>query len=807
MWTGIAHFVFKNRLLMIISLGIITIFMAIQIPNLSWSYELFRSVPDNDPDMIQYENFRQQFGEDGNIIAIGILDSSIYTPDKFYKLSLFSDEIGKVEGVNEVLSLPTIKKLVKDQKEKRFRLEDVFTDIPEEQEDLDSMLSEIRNIKFYSGQIYNDSNGATLILVTIDKTVLNSEKRIRITEEITKLGDQFSDKTHIDLKYAGLPFVRSVISGRLKKEMGIFLAISILISGIILWSLFRSWDAVVFPMIIIFVMVIWAMGMLALFGYKITILTGLLPPIIVVIGIPNSIYLLNKYHQEIEKYNNKARALSVMIRRVGIAMLLTNLTTAIGFGSLIFTKIVILREFGIVSSLNVMATFVVSLVLLPAVLSYLPAPKGDQLKHLDFKIVGRFLNGIDLMVHRQKYTIFTVIGVIMIIAIIGIFRIQAVSFMVDDIPTNSDIKEDLAFFEKNFSGIMPLEIVIDTGRKRGVISPQNLKKAEELENFLESDESISRPISVLGFIKAARQTFYNDNPNFYSLPGQQEQAFIFRYFSNNKEQSTLLRSFMDSTGQVMRISMKMADVGSNRLDDLINNKIKPELNRLFDGNPAKAYATGATLLFVKGNNFLISNLKQSLIIAFILISAIMAPLFANKKIIVLSLVSNLVPILITAGLMGFTQIPFKPSTAIVFSVAFGISVDYSIHFLAKYRQELIANHFFVPVAVSKTIREIGTSMIYSAAVLFAGFVIFVWSGFGGTIVLGKLTSVTLLIAMFTNLIFLPSLLLAFDSGKRKPGYHPLIESYDNFYHEDDDEEINVELIKVDKKDIETAKTT
>ncbi len=791
---------------MIVCLAIITIFMASKSRNLSWSYELANTVPANDPDMIRFENFRHKFGEDGNILAIGMLDSAIYTPDKFYKLSLLSNEISKIQGVNEVLSLPTLKMLVKDTKNKKFYLENLFKDIPRDQHTLDSMLQVARNIKFYSGQIYNEKNGATLILVTLDKSVLNTAKRVKITDDILMLGNEFSNITGIKLRYAGLPFVRSVIAGRIKKEMEIFLLISILISGLIMWTFFRSWDSVVFPMVIIGIMVIWAMGTLALFGYKITILTGLLPPIIVVIGIPNSIYLLNKYHQEIEKYNNKARALSVMMRRVGIATLLTNLTTAIGFGSLIFTKIVILRQFGIVASLNVMATFVVSLILLPAVLSYLPSPKGKQLKHLEFKFIDRFLTGVDLLIHRQKYTIFAVISVIVVIATIGIFRIKAISYMVDDLPSNSDIQQDLKFFERNFSGIMPLEIVVDTGRKHGVISPQNLERVNQLEKYLGSIKSISKPVSIVSFIKAAKQAFYNNDSDFYSLPTRQEQAFIFRYFSNNSEQANLLRSFMDSTDQEMRISMKMADVGSHKMDDLIENKIKPEIKKVFAGTDTKAYATGSTMLFVKGNKFLISNLKQSLILAFILISLVMAPLFANKKIILFSLISNIIPMMITAGLMGYTKIPFKPSTAIVFSVAFGISVDYSIHFLAKYRQELFTNNFFVPMAVSKTIREIGTSMIYSAVVLFAGFVIFVWSDFGGTIALGKLTSITLLISMFTNLIFLPSLLLAFDSGKRKKGYHPLIESYENYYH-DEEEEIDVALLKVHKKDIEPAKTS
>lgn len=799
MWTKLAHIVLKYRLFLIITLGIVTVFMAYKAKDLQMSYEFSQTVPNNDPDMVQFQAFKQQFGEDGNILAIGMLDSSLYTPENFYRLSLLCEELAKIDGVVEVLGLPNLKRIEKDEQNKQFLIEDIFKTIPEDQHTLDSLLQVARDQKFYAGQLFNEVNGATLVLITLKKEVLNSSKRIQVTEDIIFLGHEFTDKTGIDLKYAGIPFVRSVVAGRIKNEMIIFFFLSIAITGIILLLFFKTWDAVVFPMLIITVVVIWAMGILALFGYKINMLTGLLPPIIVVIGIPNSIYLLNKYHQEVEKYGNKIRALSVMIRRIGIVTLITNLTTAIGFGVLLFTKIVILREFGLVASVSVMATFLVSMILLPALYSYMPTPKGKRLKHLQFKFTDVFLNGVDLLVHRYKYRIFLVIGIIVVFSVIGLYRVYAVSYMVDDLPEDSQIKIDLAFFEENFSGIMPLEVVVDTGKKRGVINNRNLEKINELEEFLDAQEHISKPVSIVSFVKAARQAFYNNNPKFYGLPTRQDQNFILRYFRGQSANSGLLNSFVDSTGQVMRVSLKIADIGSNRMDDLIQNTIKPKITEIFDGTGISAFATGTTLLFVKGNNFLIQNLRLSLLIAFLLISAIMAVLFRNTKMIILSLIPNIIPILITAGLMGFAGIPFKPSTAITFSIAFGISVDFSIHFLAKYRQELFANNFFVPVAVSNSIKEIGASMIYTSIVLFAGFIIFAWSDFGGTIALGKLTSITLLIAMFTNLIFLPALLLAFDDGKRKADKHPLIDRYDNSYHEEEDEEINIKLLKVKSK--------
>jgi predicted RND superfamily exporter protein len=802
MWTKLAHIVLKFRLSLIIILGIITVFMAYQAKDLEMSYEFAQTVPANDPDMIQFMDFKNEFGEDGNILAIGMLDSAVYLAENFYRLSLLCDAISRIKGVEEVLGLPRLKRIEKDPENKKFYISDIFNSIPENQHDLDSMLQLVQEQRFYAGQIFNEENGATLILVTLSKEVLNSARRLKVTNDILFLGNEFADKTGIDLKYAGLPFVRSVVAGQIRNEMEIFLFLSVLISGLILMLFFRSWDAVVFPMIVIGVVVIWSMGTLALFGYKITLLTGLLPPIIVVIGIPNSIYLLNKYHQEIDKYGNKIRALSVMIRKIGIVTLLTNLTTAIGFGVLVFTRILILREFGIVASILIMATFIVSIILIPAVFSYLPTPQGRRLKHLNFKMIDRFLTGVDLLVHRHKYSVFVVIIIIVAVSLIGLYRVHSVSFMVDDIPEDSRIKKDLAFFENNFSGIMPLEIVVDTGKKRGVINNRNLQKFEELEKFLADQEHVSRPVSIVSFIKAARQAFYNNNPRYYGLPTQQDQNFILRYFRGETADNPLINAFVDSTGQVMRISLKMADIGSNKMHALIQDTIKPKLSEIFNGSDIIAYPTGTTLLFVKGNNFLIENLRMSLLIAFLLISGIMALLFRNGKMIILSLIPNIIPILITAGLMGFAGIPFKPSTAITFSIAFGISVDFSIHFLAKYRQELFSNNFFVPLAVTNSIREIGTSMVYTSMVLFAGFIIFAWSNFGGTIALGKLTSITLLIAMFTNLILLPALLLAFDDGKRKKDTHPLIENYDNFYQEDEDEEININLIQVETNKVD-----
>ena len=796
MWTQIAHIIIKYRLYLLILLALVTAFMAFKSREIEWSFDFAKTVPEHDPDMVYFEQFKQTFGEDGNIFAIGVLDSAIYQLPNFQRFKYLNDELAALPGVNNVLSLPRIQYLNRNKAEKKFDIKPFFNPFPEDQASLDSLLNKANDLKYYSGQITNQDNGATIILVSINRDVLNSEKRQVLVQDVVDVGNAFSEATGIELHYAGLPFVRSTVAGKVRQELNMFLILSVVVTGCIMLLFFRSWDAVVFPLIIIGVIVICSMGTIALFGFKITLLTGLIPPIIVVIGIPNSIYLLNKYHQEYSIHGNKMKALSRVIRKIGLVTLITNFTTAIGFLVLALTDIIILKEFGIVAGINIFATYFVSIILIPAVFSYLPPPSKRQLKHLGFKPLDSTLGFLDWLVHNYRPLVYVVTTIVVSVSLYGLYKLDSVSYLVDDIPAESKIKKDLTFFEDNFSGIMPMEVVVDTGKKKGVMQLKNLRRVAELEEFLGNLSDISNPVSIVSFVKASKQAYYNNNPKFYQLPNNQERGFIFRYLTDETDDSGLMASFVDSTGQQMRVSLKVADIGSQKMDSLVDEVIQPKINEIFADSGTEVTVTGTTPLFIKGNRFLIENLRVSLFLAFLIIAVIMGILFRNLRIIAISLIPNMIPLIITGGLMGYFDIPLKPSTALIFCIAFGISVDDSIHFLAKYRQELFSNNFFVPIAITKSIRETGASMIYTSIVLFAGFVIFSGSDFGGTIALGVLTSTTLLIAMFTNLTVLPALLLTFDDGKRKKGYHPLIEQYDKFYQEDEDEEIDLSLIRV-----------
>jgi len=798
MWLNAADQIIRLRGLLLGLILVITAYMGFEASRVEMSYDLNRTVPANDPDMVQLNNFRQQFGEDGNVIAVGLKDSSVFQLASFRRLVQLCDTLRALEGVNEVLSLPRVRVLAKDTAARKFFLQPLFPAEVSSQHQLDSLMVVFQGQKFYAGQLVNETNGAVMLLVSINKEVNQSAKRDVLTNDLLQAGKAFSQATGIELHYAGLPFIRAQVAQQVRRELSLFLYLSAAVTGLIMLLFFRSFRAVIFSLFMIGIVVVWTLGTLSILSFKITMLTGLIPPVIVTIGITNAIYLLNKYHLEYARLGNKPEAIRVVVQKMGLATFLTNLTVAIGFLTLLATDIPVLREFGIVAGLNIIALFVVSLVMIPGILMWMPEPNKKHLKHLNFKFLGNFVLRLDWLVKNNRRMIYTASLVLAVLSLIGITMLRSVSYMVDDLPEESKIKKDLAFFEANFSGVMPLELVVEifTKKPRPLLDVRNINAINDFEQGLDSVPVLSRPISLISFVKAARQGYYNNDPSQYGLPSKQESGFILRYMKGQSDNSGLFKSFVDSSFTSLRISMQMADIGSGRMDSLIQHVIIPRAavldsalrdNLRAETDSVAVSVTGSSKIFIKGNSYLINNLTESLILACILITLSMVFLFANFRMILISLLPNLLALMITAGLMGYLNIPLKASTALIFSITFGISVDNSIRFLAKYRQELLTNKYFVSRSVTESMLETGKSIIYTSIVLFAGFIIFAFSDFGGTIALGLLTSTTLVISMFTNLILLPALILTFDKPGPNKGAAPVIDDYDGTFYTEEDE--------------------
>jgi predicted RND superfamily exporter protein len=765
MWTRLSVWIIKFRLGLLIATALITAFMAYESQKVEMTYDFVKVVPETDEDLIYFKRFKKTFGEDDNVLVIGMQDSSVFLKENFVKYQNYTRQLGDLKGITQVISIPTMKFLSKDTAEKKFVLKNIINRNVQSQAELDSLLNKANNNKFYDRLIYNDSTKATLVALTIDKHVLNSPLRQQLIEDVFAMSEQFSKSSGIKLHYAGLPYVRSIMVKKVSAELKFLSVMAALVTCLILFFFFRSYLSVVFTFLVIVITVIWTLGTIVLLGYKMTLLTGMLPALIIVIGIPNCVYMYNKYHQEFKRHRNKVKAVSRIVEKIGFLTFMTNTNTAVGFFVLFFTDIVIIKEFGMVAGILSLATFVITMAVIPPLLMYLPEPNVKQLKHLDFGMIAKARIYLERIVITYRKTVYITTAVLLLIAIVGIFKIKSVSYMVDDLPTRSPVKTDLVFFEQNFNGVMPLEIVVDLGKKKGIYKQANLQLLEKFDEFLRAQPELSPPISIVNLIKGSTQAFYNDTPENYRIPSSNERPFILKYLNDKGDNKNLIRTLVDSTGQYVRFTCKMADIGTNKMSAFIDSTIQPKVKELFDGKEIKAKVTGTTLLFLKGNQYLIDDLTGSLIFAFFLISLMMAMLFTNVRMIIISVIPNVIPMLLTAGIMGWFGIILKPSTALIFSISFGISIDSTIHYLSKYKQDFKLNRGNILEAVKSSLHETSISMIYTSIVLLCGFIIFAFSDFGGTVALGVLTSITLFFAMITNLVLLPCLLISF--GKKK----------------------------------------
>ena len=762
-WTKVAGIILRNRYLVLIIIAGITSFLASQMKYMKFSYTEANLLPENHIANLEYNTFLEIFGEEGNLVILGVKDPSIFTPKKFNAWNTLVDKFDARDEIDFTLSIADVQKLKKDKKNRKFVLEPLYEDDPTtDKEVLEIKKQLFEKLPFYDNLLYNKETGTLQTAIYIKKEIINTKaRRAFIFNYLKPTIEKFEKETGLNVRVSGMPYIRTLNAKNIKDEMQLFVGGALAITALIFFFFFRSFRATFITLFVVIIGVIWAFGFIGWFGYEITVLSALIPPLIIVIGVPNAVFLINKYQQEIKKHGQQAKALQRVITKIGNATLMTNITTASGFATFVFVDSKLLREFGVLASVNIISIFILALLIVPVLYSFMPLPKKKHLSHLETKWIENVVNWMEKMVKSRRITVYFATVILIIASIIGVYKIRVSGSLIEDMPKRMEFYKDIKFFEKEFGGIMPLEILIDTKKEKGVMKLSVLKKMDKINETIEAFPELSKPVSVVNLVKYSKQAYFNGNPKYYQLPTGQEQSYIFSYTKNSNGDASLLKTLVDSTGRYARITTFMKDIGTDKME-VIQKRLKAVIDKEFSSKNYSVSITGKALVFIKGTNFLITNLVLSLSLAILLIALFMAWMFRSPQMILISLIPNILPLLITAGLMGYFNIPIKPSTILVFSIAFGISVDDTIHFLAKYRQELIASKWKVKPSVYAALRETGVSMFYTSIVLFFGFLVFTLSSFGGTIALGGLVSVTLLLAMVSNLILLPSLLLTFE---------------------------------------------
>ncbi len=1008
MWASISSIILRYRAIIIVLLLGLTALMGYYSQRVGLDYNFAKLLPDDDPTNLAHIAFREDFGQDGTVMVIGTVDSMMFADtahfNNWYRMSeeiantnvdATTDE-GKdtlVPAVDSVFSSAHLYDIVKNKKDKAFEFRPLLQRLPKSNVELDSIRQEVERLRFYEDIVYLKEKNIHVMMVFINPKVFNSDARGTLVSDIIKKADTYQP-VFGDLKYSGLPYIRAVNMEKVRGELGFFVMLAMLVTAFLLWLFFRSFKVVFVSLTVVAVGVVFSLGIIGSFGYKMSVLMGLIPPLIIVIGIPNCIYLITKYQQEFRSHGNKARALSRVIQKIGNATFMTNATTAMGFATFIFTPSELMQKFGIVASISIITVFFLAIIIVPILYSYLQTPKKKHVKHLDRKWLYTVVDRLVIWSADHRPKVYLITLAVLIAGGIGISMMRISGNIVDDLPKGDEVRTDLRFFEESFNGVMPFEVVIEAKNTQRLFSPTVLGQIEEVQRHLAKEPKLSRSVSAIDAIKFLSQSYYNGNPEKYELPNLNSLQRIKKYVDNSNVGTNLNTGFLSADSTKFRVSMQVADIGTREMDTLLTrvksdidsilnpdrqifgaaiarigtlkgakkdtflqdfyeqfpnvkediqkeiiNSVKsakmvellvdsiliPEIadlqqtkvdkslsqgiavdsskavrtrynsriNNFLDSleqaevepllyhhladsaiskeiedrnitlqnvpvlggtrrtvfiddflsnhpssqarmndllsivatdmedefyvNPDYIFSfhrkpsflptfkkgieknilefsvTGTSIVFTKGTSYLVNNLFISLMIAICIIAILMATLFRSVRMVFVSLLPNLIPLIVTAAIMGFFDVPIKPSTILVFSVAFGISVDDTIHFLAKYRQELKNQSWDIKGSVVNAIRETGVSMIYTSIVLFFGFGIFCSSNFGGTQALGILVSVTLLVAMLANLVLLPSLLLSLEKRITTKAFkEPLLELLD------EEEDIELDELEVEK---------
>ena len=762
-WQSTAGIILNNRVLIIIGLILTTYFFTTHWDKIRFTYTEANLLPDTHPENIKYRAFTEKFGEEGNLIVISVKDSTLFTIKKLNAWNNLSNSFKGHSDVSTVISFGDLQKLKKDKDSRQFYIEPFIKDSISSNEEVENLKYEIFNrTPFYDKFLINSESQAVRTAINLKSEVVNTVQREKFVNEVLlPRVSTFERDYNIDVRISGMPYVRTKYSETIKKELGKFIFLAIIVTSFIFFFFFRSVRATGISIFTVCIGVMWTLGIVGILEYELTVLTAIIPPLIIVIGMPNCIFLINKYQHELNKHGIKSLSLQKVITKIGNATLMTNVTTASGFATFISTDSKLLNEFGVVASLSILSIFILCLLIIPIVYSFLPVPDKKHLEHQNKKWITSLLNWMVGVVKNKKIEVYVISVIMLALSIIGIYKIEISGSFIDDMPRNTEFFEDILYYEDEFNGILPLEIYIDSKRKKAITRLSTIKKMKVVEDIISKFPELSRPISLVSLVKYSKQAFYNGNPKYFQVPTAQENSFILSYAKNSSSEVDLLKNFVDSTGQYTRITTFMKDMKIERMER-IEEELNAEIQKVMPSERFEVFLTGKAYLFQKGTYFLVDNLVASLGLAVVLISLFMAYLFRNFRMIIISLIPNLLPLLITAGLMGYIGIPIKPSTILIFSIAFGISVDDTIHFLAKYRQELQENKWQIKKSVYNSVRETGLSMFYTSIVLFFGFSVFIVSNFGGTVALGALVSGTLLLAMLSNLLLLPSLLLTLE---------------------------------------------
>jgi predicted RND superfamily exporter protein len=719
-----------------------------------FDYEFEKFFPQGDNETQYFEEFRKSFENDYDYLLIAIENNQgVFEPQFLQKVDSLTQELKSLNYVTEVIS-PTELKLpvvtgLGIQWRKVLHPDDSLLLRKDEQKIYES--------KEWIGSFFSEDKKA-IALVLKNEEKLSKKKSDELIEGIEKsIGSYHFEATHL----AGKLKAQQVYLMRMQREIILFLVVAIVLVIITLAVTFRSLWGVIFPILIVLFSIIWQLGIMQLLGKKIDVLQVLVPTILFVVGMSDVIHILSKYVEELRYGTSKTEAIRRSMKDVGLATFLTSFTTAVGFFTLITAQIMPIRDFGVYTSIGVMVAFFLTIIMMPAIMVLAPLPKISKDKKASEKW-HKFLTGNFRFVIRYRKAIFWGFGIITVVCLSVIPRIKVNNFLLEDLRPHEPLKKEFMFFEKKFSGGRPFEMLIESkNTDQKLFRSDVIYEIQKLELLAKKHFDlgfIQSPVSMVKFFNRAQNSGLN---NYFKVPVKKNEldSILYRMELSGFLEMEQSRLFVDESQTKARISAKMDDLGSYVVNNMEKEFLK-EAYQQIDTSIISFQLTGSARLVDKNISSLSVNMVKGLGVAFLIIALCFGLLFKSLRMIVIALIPNVIPLIVIAGIMGFTGIDLKVSTSIIFTIAFGIAVDDTIHFLSRYKIELNKNKSKL-YAIKRTFMSTGRAMILTSIVLCMGFIAMVTSGFLSIFYMGFLISITLLIALLADLYLLPLLLIYF----------------------------------------------
>jgi predicted RND superfamily exporter protein len=705
--------------------------------NVEFDYDFEKFYPKEDSDTEFFNEYRNRFASDNDFLLIGIDNQkSVFTERSISQFKQLTEDLKTVENVNQVVSVFSIPG-------------GFFTDsIPDLKAD-SARIFKLRQLT----EPFIDDKSQSMCIVLLHKEYLSKEGCDNLVHDVSNVLEKYDfSKTHL----AGRSIAQLYYMEISQRELKLFISLGAIVLIIVLFFTFRTVWGVAVPLIVVLLSMLWTVGLMALFGQPFNLLLTILPTIVFIVGVSDVIHIVSKYLDLLREGEEKINAIIKAFKEVGLATLLTSITTAVGFLTLIIAKIEPIQHFGMYSALGVMVAYVLAFTVLPSILVLSPKPQNKAVQ-----IGGRFwktyLNKLLYFVIKQKRYVIASTVLLFLLSLYGISKIEVNNFVLDDVKESNTMRKDFGFFEQNFSGVRPFEMQVDVvDASKTVFSKEVLREIEKLEEYLTNNYEVSSLVSPTSIVKVANYNMELGADDSFEVPSSKRKLKqIEKAVASSKES----KAFVTADLKQSRISGRAKDLGSKvfrvkteNLNKFIEENINPELIKL--------KLTGSAELIDKNNKGLSVSLLQGLIIAFIVVVLIVGLIFKSLKMVLISLVPNVLPLVFIGGLIGFLGVDIKVSTSIVFTIAFGIAVDDTLHFLNKLKIELSRGKPLA-IALRRTFISSGKAIIITTIVLCSGFISLIGSSFLGTMYVGILVSVTLFLAVICDLFLLPILILKF----------------------------------------------